>query len=94
MAAMHSFGAIWYLAHWGSDTAANILQMKFWMCFFTENYSILIQISLNVVPNDLIDNEPLLIQVMARHQTGTKPLPESMIIHFNDTYMIYMAMVG
>ena len=34
-----------------------------------------------------IDNKPELVQVMAWHQTGDKPLPEPMLIKLIDAYM-------
>ena len=43
-----------------------------------EKLYILIQISLKFVPNDSIDNKPVLVQVMAWCLTGDKPLSESM----------------
>ena len=41
-----------------------------------KKFCILIQISLKFVPKSPIDNKPALIQVMAWHQAGNKPLPE------------------
>ena len=34
---------------------------------------------------------PALVQVMAWHQTGTKPLPEPMMTQFNDVYLTYIS---
>ena len=34
-----------------------------------------------------MDNKPALVQVMASHQTGDKPLPELMLTQFTDAYM-------
>ena len=42
----------------------------------------LIQISLKFVLKVPIDNMPMLVEVMAWHRIGTKPLSESMLIHF------------
>ena len=47
--------------------------------FFIEKLCILIRISLEVVPKGPISNIPALVQVMAWHQTGNKPLSESMM---------------
>ena len=55
--------------------------------FLNENDRIPIQISLKFVPRSSIDNKPALVQVMARHQTGNKPLPEPMWTQFTDSYM-------
>ena len=49
-------------------------------CFFlNENCCILIEISLKFVPNGPIDNKPALVQVMAWHRIGLKPLYEPMM---------------
>ena len=47
----------------------------------------LIQMSLKFVPKGLIDNTSALVQVMAWHRIGDKPLPEPMLTHFTDAYM-------
>ena len=49
-------------------------------CIFTnEKFCILIWISLKFVSNVPTDNKSVLVQVMAWHQTGDKPLPELML---------------
>ena len=55
--------------------------------FLNENDRIPIQISLKFVPGSSIDNKPALVQVMAWHRTGDKPLPEPMLSPFTDAYM-------
>ena len=56
------------------------------MIFFLEDtFSVVIQISLKFVRKCLVDNESAFVQVMARHRTGDKQLPEAMLI--TDTYM-------
>ena len=45
-----------------------------------ENDKIPIQISLKLVPRIPIDNNPALVQVIARRRTGDKPLPEPVMI--------------
>ena len=55
--------------------------------FLNENDRIQIQISLKYVPRSPIDNKPALVQIMAWHQTGDKPLPELMMTQFIDAYM-------
>ena len=54
--------------------------------FLNENDKIQIQISLKFVPRSPNDNKAALVQVMAWHQTGNKPLPEPMI-QFTDASM-------
>ena len=41
---------------------------------------ILIQISLKSDPKSQINNKPALIQIMAWHRTGSKPLSEPMMV--------------
>ena len=49
-------------------------------CFFlNENLSILIKISLKFVPQGPINNIPALVQIMAWHHPGDKPLSGSMM---------------
>ena len=55
--------------------------------FLNENGRIPIRISLKFVPRSLIDNKLALVQVMAWHRTGDKPLPEPMLIRITDAYM-------
>ena len=57
--------------------------------FWNENDIIPIQISLKFVASSPIDNKPALVQVMAWHQIGDKPLPEPMMAEFTDTYMLH-----
>ena len=57
--------------------------------FFNENVWISINISLKFVPRGPINNIPTLVQVMAWHQPGDKPLPEPMMI--TDAYMRHSA---
>ena len=66
--------------------AAILAEYTFKYIFVNENDKILIKISLNFVPRSPIDNTAL-VQVMAWHQTGDKPLPELVMIQFTDAYM-------
>ena len=67
---------------------AAILADGIFKCIFlNENGTILIQISLKFVPKSLIDNKPVLIQVMAWRLFGAKPLPEPMMTMFTDAFM-------
>ena len=45
-----------------------------------EKFCILIPISIKFVLQRPIDNKSTLVQVMAWHQTGDKPLPELMLL--------------
>ena len=69
--------------------AANLADDIFECIFLNENDRIPIQISLKFVPRNPIDNKPALVQVMAWHWTGNKPLSEPMLIWFTDTYMLH-----
>ena len=67
---------------------AVILADNIFKCIFlNENDRIPIKVSLKFLPRSLIDNKPALVQVMAWHQTGDKPLPEPMLAQFPDAYM-------
>ena len=52
--------------------------------FVNEKFCILVKISLKFVPKD---NNPALVQIMAWHRIGNKPLPEPMLTWFTDAYM-------
>ena len=58
--------------------------------FLNENESISINISLKFVPNGPINNIPALVQVMAWHRSGDKPLSEPMMASL-PTYMRHSA---
>ena len=55
--------------------------------FSNKNVRIAIKFSLKFVPHGALDNKSALIQVMAWHRKGNKPLPEPMLIQFTDAYM-------
>ena len=58
------------------------------MCIsMNEKYFLLLQISLNFVPEGPIDNKDALGQVMAWRRIGDKPLPERSLTQFTDAYM-------
>ena len=57
--------------------------------FMNEKLCILIKISLKFVCQGQIDNNPALVQIMAWHKIGAKPLSEPMLNRFTDTYMRY-----
>ena len=52
-----------------------------------EKFCILILISLKFVPKGQIDNNTALVQVMAWHRSGDKPLYEPMVTQFAHAYM-------
>ena len=67
---------------------AGILAVDIFKCIFlNKNYRILIQISLKLVARIPNYNKPALVQVMAWHWTGDKPLPVPMMIQFSYAYM-------
>ena len=66
---------------------AAILADNFKFIFSNENDRIAIQISLKFVPRSPIDNKPALVQVMAWHRRGDKPLPEPMLTQYIDAYI-------
>ena len=54
---------------------------------FNESVWISITISLKFIPKGPIDYKSALVQEMAWHRTGEKPLPESMLTQFTDAYI-------
>ena len=67
---------------------AAISQTTFSKVFFmNEKSSSSILISLKFVPESSIKNKSALVQVMAWHLTGDKPLPEPLLTSFTNTYM-------
>ena len=67
-----------------SNAFSSMKMFEFWFkfhiifkcIFFNENVWILIKISLKFVPKGPIDNKSTLVQVMAWHRAGDKPLLE------------------
>ena len=55
--------------------------------FMNEEFRILVQMSLNLVPVGPINNKSALILVMAWPQRGTNPLGEPILTQFIDAYM-------
>ena len=54
---------------------------------FNEGVWISITISLKFIPKGPIDYKSALVQVVAWHRTGEKPLPESVLTQFTDAYI-------
>ena len=70
------------------DKMVAILANDIFKCIFLhENNIIPILISLKFVPRRPITNNPALVQVMAWHRAGDKPLPEPMLTQFTDANM-------
>ena len=68
------------LIHWGQHKMAAILaDDTFKRIFLNENVIISIKFSLKFVPKVRINNIPALVQIMARHLPGGKPLSEPMM---------------
>ena len=67
--------------------AAILADDNFKCIFMNENDKIPIKISLKFIPMSPIDNKPALVQVMAWHRKGDKPLLELMLPQFVDTYV-------
>ena len=61
----------------------------FKLIFLYEN-CILLKISLKLVRKGSIDKMPALVQIMAWHQIGDKP----MITYFNNVYMHHLALMS
>ena len=67
--------------------AAILADHNFKCIFFNENDRIPIQISLKFVAVSPIDNKPTLVQVMAWHWKGDKPLSETIRTQCTEAYM-------
>ena len=75
------------LTHLPLDKMAAILTDDNYRCILlNENDRIPIRLSLKFLPRGPLDNKPALVQVMAWHRTGDKPLHELMP-SFTDAYM-------
>ena len=59
--------------------------------FLNENVGSLIKISLKFVSKGPINNISSLVQIMAWHRAGGRPLFEAMMAYFTDTYMQHSA---
>ena len=61
--------------------AAILADNIFKYIFVNEKFCILIKISLMFVPKGPIDDNPALVQIIARRRIGDKPLSEPMLTH-------------
>ena len=59
--------------------------------FFNENITLSMKMSPRVVSQGPLDNTSSLVEVMARHRTGDKPLPKSMMTQITDAYRPHTA---
>ena len=76
------------LTHLPRDKMVAILaDDNFKWIFLNENDRILIRMSLKFVPRSQISNKPALVQVMAWHWIGNKPLSEPMLSRLTNAYM-------
>ena len=82
------------LTHLPLDNRAAILADILKHIFFNENYRIPIQTSLKFVHVSRIDNKPALVQVMAWHWTGEKPLSLPMVTQLTVAYIRHYAALG
>ena len=64
---------------------AAIWRMQFQMHILEWKLHIWIKISLKIALKDLVDKQLSLVQVMAWHQTGNKPLSETRLTKMLDT---------
>ena len=67
------------LTHWGQDKIAAIFQTTFSNAL-NENVWISIEIPLTFLPKGPINNIPALVQIMAWHRPGDKPLSEPVMV--------------
>ena len=56
-----------------------------------ENFEILYRISLKYIPLGLIDSMAALVQIMAWHRTGRRPLSDPMMTQFTGACMHHLA---
>ena len=69
------------LTHWGLDKMAAIFSTTYSNAFsWMKMYEFGIKISLKFVPKGPISNIPALVQIMAWHWPGNKPLSEPMMV--------------
>ena len=72
---------------WTSNSIYDRIWDDIFKSIFNESVWISITISLKFIPKGPIDYKSALVQVVAWHRTGEKPLPESMLTQFTDAYI-------
>ena len=75
----HSLG-LYLLTHWGPRQNGRHFPDIFKYIFFNEYIWITLKIWLEFVPKFRINNIPALVQIMAWHTAGDKPLSEPMMV--------------
>ena len=74
-------GHLLTLTYWGQDKMVALSQTILSIAFFVnENVRISIKFSLKFVPKGPISKIPALVQIMAWHRPGDKPLPEPVMV--------------
>ena len=73
------------------QTGCHLADYVFEHIFLNENFCIPIKISQKFVPMGPINNNPALVQIMAQHQQGDKPLSELMMVYLTDAFMHHSA---
>ena len=76
------------LTNWGLGEMADISQATIWSSESAEKYCILIQSSLSLIPNGLINNKPELVEIMDWRRTGDTPLSGAMLAQVPDAYTL------
>ena len=69
----------WVITFWSRQNGCHFTDDIFKCVFLHENVCILLKISLKFVPKAQINNIPSLVQIMAWHRPGDKPLSEPMM---------------
>ena len=77
------------LTHLYLNKMASISQTFSNAFFFMKMSEFRLQISLKFFSGGPFDNAIALVEVMACHRTGDKPLPEPMLTKVNDAYMCH-----
>ena len=92
---MHST-ILYYIASWYKLNSSpprqnghHLAGYIFRCIFVNEQFWILIKISFKFISKGLIDNNQALVQIMAWHQMGDKPLSEPMLTQFKSNSFIY-----
>ena len=79
-AVMKSSLLLIHLTHWDRDKMTFFTDHIFKCIFLNKNVWILLTISMKCVPKMQINNIPALVQMMAWHRPGDKPLSEPMMV--------------
>ena len=75
---------IWFYTMWPRQNGCHFADNIFKFSTLNKNCCIWNEISLKFVPEGLIDNMSVLVQIMAWHQIGDKPLSEAIMAKFTD----------